>query len=302
MNEQIHLGALPADEVLESLAEFICGDEKSKYPIYRSSMYLTKFFDSVGIKATHDGSTRKWWTLEILRQLPPSNLEAVILKLVDFKTYKANREQHSLAVSSMNEILLMENFEIGFKGSAPHIQRGKGISFETIDFTSKETRTEESFLKRQFSEDMHIDTLGLDSVISRLLQCRVDEMRSCPKLQAPLAIIFLIGSSLEGLLLAVALSSPQQFNTSQSAPKDKTGKVKKLPDWTLSDLINVSYSVGLLDRDVKEFSHVLRSYRNYIHPYEQLSQGFEPDDHTTDICWQVFRAAFHQLKRNLKTV
>lgn len=48
--------------------------------------------------------------------------------------------------------------------------------------------------------------------------------------------------------------------------------------------------------DVKKFSHELRDFRNYIHPFHQRAQGFTPTEHTVDICWQVFRAAFAQLK------
>jgi hypothetical protein len=41
---------------------------------------------------------------------------------------------------------------------------------------------------------------------------------------------------------------------------------------------------------------VLRGFRNYIHPYQQMSENFSPNEQTVDICWQVFRAAYSQLK------
>jgi hypothetical protein len=54
---------------LERLAEFICGDDKEFAPIYRSSWYLTRFFESVGLpKFQHDGTTRKWWVFDCLKQ------------------------------------------------------------------------------------------------------------------------------------------------------------------------------------------------------------------------------------------
>jgi hypothetical protein len=53
----------------ERIAEFICGDDATKFPVYRSSSYLTKFFKDIGINKTHDGSTRKWWTLNVINEL-----------------------------------------------------------------------------------------------------------------------------------------------------------------------------------------------------------------------------------------
>jgi hypothetical protein len=43
--------------------------------------------------------------------------------------------------------------------------------------------------------------------------------------------------------------------------------------------------------DVKKFSHGLRDFRNYIHPYEQMQSGFAPDEHTAKLCFQVLKAA-----------
>src|SRR5207248_2449769 len=102
--------------------------------------------------------------------------------------------------------------------------------------------------------------------------------------------------ALEGLLLAIGVQHPRTFMSSSAAPKDKKGKAKQLSEWTLSELIDVGSSLGLLEIDVAKFSHVLRDFRNYIHPYEQMLHKFHPDQQTVDICWQVFRAAYSQVK------
>lgn len=39
----------------------------------------------------------------------------------------------------------------------------------------------------------------------------------------------------------------------------------------------------------------LRDFRNYIHPYEQVSFRFNPDEHTAKILWQILKAALFQL-------
>ena len=57
--------------------------------------------------------------------------------------------------------------------------------------------------------------------------------------------------------------------------------------------------LGFLKEDVKKFSHALRDFRNYIHPYQQAASGFNPDIHTAKICWQVLKAAIFQLSKNI---
>jgi hypothetical protein len=53
----------------------------------------------------------------------------------------------------------------------------------------------------------------------------------------------------------------------------------------------------MLGLDVKKFSHALRDFRNYIHPYEQMASRFNPDAHTAQICFQVLRAAISALSK-----
>src|SRR5262249_2538594 len=114
---------------------------------------------------------------------------------------------------------------------------------------------------------------------------------------APLAVIFLCGSTLEGILLGTACLHPKEFNQSPASPKDSMAKAKQFPEWTLSDFINVARDLNLIGEDVKKFSHALRDFRNYIHPYHQMSSNFNPDEHTAKICWQVLQAAIVQLSK-----
>jgi hypothetical protein len=298
--QAIHLGQRPDPATLEALAEFICGDDESRFPAYRSSSLLTRFFQGIGINATHDGSTRKWWVLGILEQLDPEDVERVILRLVDLREYRGDQQKLGLAMRSMNDILSMEDLTVGFDGSAPELRRTSAIQLDEQKLAKDEgTGDEAAFLEQRFSEELHIDELGLDPVITGYLQARVDEVQACPKDKVSLGTIILLGSTLEGLLLAVGLQYQKVFMSSSAAPKDRAGKTKKLHEWRLSELIDVARHLDLLDVDVGKFSHVLREFRNYIHPYEQMSQRFSPDQHTVDICWQVFRAAYSQLKARM---
>ena len=156
--------------------------------------------------------------------------------------------------------------------------------------------TEEEFLKKDFGA-ISIVGLDIDSTIAPILESRIKEAKECHHAGAPLASIFMCGSVLEGILLNVALKNPAAFNQAQSSPKNKeTQKVKPFQDWTLANLIDVAHEVGLLRLDVKKFSHVMRDFRNYIHPYEQMASRFDPDKHTAEICLQVLRAAIVGLK------
>jgi hypothetical protein len=112
-----------------------------------------------------------------------------------------------------------------------------------------------------------------------------------------LAVIFLCGSTLEGILLGTASVRANDFNQSSLSPKDKLGKVKQFEEWTLNDFINVARDLGLVGEDVKKFSHALRDFRNYIHPFQQMASKFNPDQHTAKICWQVLQAAIAQLSK-----
>lgn len=58
------------------LAERICGDHES-YP-YRSSFFLTKFFQDLGYSYSHSGETRRNWVADVLKELDVKELVNVI--------------------------------------------------------------------------------------------------------------------------------------------------------------------------------------------------------------------------------
>ncbi|HQT29622.1 MAG TPA: hypothetical protein PLE48_07445 [Thiobacillus sp.] len=158
--------------------------------------------------------------------------------------------------------------------------------------------TESDFLKRDFGA-ISVEGLGLDHGVEKILAARVKEAVECVAAGAPLSAIFMCGSVLEGILMAVALKNPADFNRASASPKQKeTGKVRPFHEWTLANLIDVSHEVGVLRLDVKKFGHAVRDFRNYIHPYEQMASSFHPDQHTAQICMQVLRAALIGLKAN----
>lgn len=156
------------------------------------------------------------------------------------------------------------------------------------------TGTEQGFLEADFG-GIELRGLRLDPMIEGVIEQRLEEIDRCVRSDAPLAALFLIGSTLEALLLNAAKADVVRFNQAQAAPKDSNGKVKRLPSWTLNELIDVGCEVGAIGLDVKKFSHALRDFRNFIHPFEQARSRFKPDSQTAKISRQVLRAAVADL-------
>ena len=274
-------------QTLESLAEFICGDS-SDFPTYRTGSELTRFFQRAGFSNfTHDGSTRKWWTLSVLGQLSENNLKAVILRLADPKEYKGNKEDTKKAIDNLNSILLMEGLRVELSGINPKIL--------IVDPQFQEDSAELTPLPPP-----DFLSLKMDVGLGEILKNRWSEIQTCFDAKAFLAATILMGSFLEGMLFSVMVSFPKEANSTSMSPKYKDDKVKRFEDWTLSDMINVAHECGWLDFDVHKFSHSLRDYRNLIHPYEQMISKAFPDEDTSKISWLVVQAAANDLARKLK--
>ncbi len=149
--------------------------------------------------------------------------------------------------------------------------------------------TMDAFLDREFTIP-NVQKLPVDPLAVPIIEARLSEAKRALHAGANLSVIFLCGSVLEAVLLGAAQKEPAKFNTSTASPKNADGSVKRFHEWSLAQLIDVSCDVGLLKLDVKKFSHGLRDFRNYIHPYEQMMSGFVPDQHTAKVCFQVLKA------------
>jgi hypothetical protein len=155
---------------------------------------------------------------------------------------------------------------------------------------SKPAKSVEGFLHQEFVIP-NIHNLPLEQVVVPIIETRLDEVRKTLGAGAHLSVVMLCGSILEAVLLGKAQREPALFNKSPASPKTPEGKVKPFQDWTLAAFIDVASDVGVLKPDVQKFSHGLRDFRNYIHPYQQLVSCFTPDEHTAKVCFQVLKAA-----------
>ena len=97
---------------LEAIADLICGDNG---PYYRTGSMLPIFFRNAGLRCpSHDGSTRKWWTLDRLREYnaDPQKMEKVIQRLADPKEYKGDFEITNEVMKRLNKILSIEGLRV----------------------------------------------------------------------------------------------------------------------------------------------------------------------------------------------
>ena len=279
---------------LEAIADMICGDNPDKYPVYRSSSKLTNFFHSIGLgRFRHDGSTRKLWVFNALQQCSPQEISTIILRLASPKEYQGNQQNTRKALVAINELLAVEGFRVEINGVEPCLEKIKVSSFNF----------DKELLENEILKPLpppNFLTLKLEPGIGELLEKRWQETQICVDREAYLAAIIMMGSLLEGLFLAVLQANPSQANQYQSTPKDKTGKVKNFADWKLSEMIDVAHGIGWIGLDVKRFSHVLREFRNLIHPYEQMLNRANPDADTCKISWLVVQATTNDLAKVLQ--
>lgn len=126
--------------------------------------------------------------------------------------------------------------------------------------TANMQNQEMEFLNKKF-DSVNIKTLNLTTTMENIIQQRLDKIKKCLNGNIALGAIFLIGSTLEGLL------------------------------------IDVAHETNFIGLDVKKFSHNLRDFRNYIHPEEQVIQNFNPNKNTALIAYNVLLAAMEDLNK-----
>lgn len=268
---------------------------------YRSGPQLVSFFNALGSNDSYcQGFPSRWmFTDEKLKAINGSpeldKCVKAVLSPANFIGRIADLDKH---IAEFNKYIAFDKWKV--------VRDGADIGFSKlqkveIEETPEASSTVDDFLKREFS-DVSVAKAGLEGVVSEILQQRIKEIERCFPANAYLAVILLAGSTLEGLLLGLAVKYPKQFNTSKSSPKDASGKVKPFHDWSLSTFIDVARDLGLIHHDTHKFSHSMRDFRNYIHPFQQMSSGFTPREHTAKICLQVLKAAICEVSENVSKI
>lgn len=115
------------DRNLRNLAEAVIGDAPH-FP-YRSSSYITRFFEECDMDYVHDGSTRWAWTSDVLAQLlaeptpGPNVLPERFVHVLRVLMHKSDAEdddpERALALEYLNKPLSREGYE-GYYGEDGH--------------------------------------------------------------------------------------------------------------------------------------------------------------------------------------
>ncbi|MCA6080259.1 MAG: hypothetical protein LE169_05180 [Endomicrobium sp.] len=284
-------------KTLEYLRELI--NEKIKY---RSGPKLVEFFNAFGFNDTYcKGFPSRWWYIEDkLKQINNTpnlckcirNVFAPINFVGEFDKLDSLIADFNKYISFDGWLVVRQDKEIIFVDSTD--------SFLKRNVDSKITDSENEFLNKEF-EDINLKYLNIDSLLQKIITERIEEIKKCMHSKANLSTIFMCGSVLEGLLLSIMIKYPEKFNQADSAQKDSDNKIKPFPKWKLGESIDTACELGFILEDVKKFSHVLRDFRNYIHPCKQKSSRFQPDEHTAKICFQVLKAAICQISDKVES-
>lgn len=282
-------------KTLECLREMI--NEKSEY---RSGPKLVQFFNDLGFNDSYgQGFPSRWFfTDERLAKINGTPaLDQCIKNTFAPVNFVGRIQELDLLIKEFNQYLAFDKWRVVRQEADVGFQK-----LEKVEINSGEPKdSENEFLSREFT-NVDLRALKLENAITDVLQHRIKEIEKCFSSGSPLAVILLAGSALEGILLGLAIQHPRQFNSAKSSPKDSSLKVKPFHEWSLSGFIDVAKELGLIQHDTHKFSHSLRDFRNYIHPFEQMSTGFTPREHTAKICLQVLRAAIHEIGDSLPRI
>jgi hypothetical protein len=169
------------DRTLAQLADMVCGNFQESETLfrYRSSSCLTEFFQDADTDYRHDGSTRKWWVVETLREIlaephasagvPPETFSRVIRALMDQGDAVNEGATRPGALAILNGSLAREGFE-AFYG-ADKLCYLRHVATNTVAMPSPNPHRPFSAaeLKRREQLIAYLESASEDELIDELL-------------------------------------------------------------------------------------------------------------------------------------
>jgi hypothetical protein len=253
---------------LEHLADLICGDDVS--PSRRAGWQLPKFLRSAGWDRVpeFDGYRRDWMLDQLdQRKKDLAAITQVLLRLADPREYLGDDDARAAVVAELNRFLAVEGYQVIY-------ERGRPV------LVVRDPALDKPALRAPMELTASLAEIVTDPAYAEQVRRRLDEAHTCWVHGAPTAAIIMLGSLLEGVLFDVAMA--------QSAD----GRV---PSDNLGSLIKLAVREGWIGRDVDDFAHTLREYRNLVHPKRQVDDKYNPDSGTAEISWKVVVLALNDL-------
>lgn len=173
---------------LEALGDLVCGNlgsegptfgESPKYFPYRSSMYITEFFEDMGTGYVHDGTTRNRWVAGVIEAMldephdGPAHPPEIFCRLIDhlMSPSDATNEgaDRSNALRQLNEVLDREGFE-AFYGDDRHCYlRHVGTDTVTVLQANPHRPLTVAEQERRHLLEAYLDSCSEDELIEEVL-------------------------------------------------------------------------------------------------------------------------------------
>lgn len=161
---------------LRAIANMVIGDS-DHFP-YRSSFYITQFFEECDFEFVHDGSTRAIWTSERLSELLedpqpaafhlPARFLIVLRNLLDQSEAEDNDPGRQLALDSLNQPLMREGFEAYF--DEDRILQARHIGSKTVSAATNPHRPlTQKEIERKTLLNSYLDRCSEDELIEEIL-------------------------------------------------------------------------------------------------------------------------------------
>ena len=167
---------------INELADMICGNSELGVPSYfkyRSSSYLTEFFQDCDLPYVHDGSTRRWWVAGVLEEilagpasvqhLLPDGFVVVIRELMNKRNGTEGDPERTNALAQLNASLATEGFTAFYdEDGICQVQNLKTKATSASVAAPQRAWTKDE-LKSRDSISNYLDTASEDAIIEQVL-------------------------------------------------------------------------------------------------------------------------------------
>jgi hypothetical protein len=166
---------------LMQIADMICGNFKVEESFfrYRSSSYLTEFFEDCGTDHKHDGSTRNYWVAETLQKIlvephtnantPPETFSRVIQTLMDQGEAVNEGAEREGALALLNAALAREGYEAFYAADKRCCLRHLATDTVAAPSPNPHRPFSPSELKRREQLIAYLDDASEDELIEEVL-------------------------------------------------------------------------------------------------------------------------------------
>lgn len=167
---------------LTQIADLICGNSgpsETAYFPYRSSSYITQFFEEADTDYQHDGSTRHRWVADVLAQIlaephegptrPPDTFIRVIDRLMDRSEAVNESSDRTRALELLNFPLNREGFEAFYAADTHCYLRHLGTNTVAATTPNPHRPLSSVEVKRRQALVSYLDAASEDELIEEVL-------------------------------------------------------------------------------------------------------------------------------------